>query len=128
MIEWTPELKAALLELTAPGHSKTFVEIATELFGTPTARNACIGMARRLRLPPAPPKAIRVDAPIAAPVARRHNGEPVTIYQLRRHDCRWPEGVNPPYLYCGRRTLEERPYCEEHCARAYGHWNTDATR
>jgi GcrA cell cycle regulator len=131
-IEWTAEKKAALLERSAPGHTQTFIEIAVELFGTPDARNACIGMARRLRLPP---KAARlptkgVDAPIAPPVLQRVNGCGIDIYQLRRDDCRWPLGEareHPPYSYCGHKTLDGMPYCEEHSRRAYSRWPLEVT-
>ena len=116
-------MKAALLKLTEPGHEKTFIEIATELFGTPPARNAGIGMARRLRLPPPPPKPIKlptigIDAPIVPEPPPRINGS-LTIYQLRRDDCRWPSGINPPYSYCGHPAVDGLPYCQPHCDRAY---------
>jgi GcrA cell cycle regulator len=49
-------------------------------------------------------------------------GSPVTIEELRAHHCRWPLGpvdAKPPFLYCGARALAAKPYCDEHCARAF---------
>jgi hypothetical protein len=50
------------------------------------------------------------------------DGAPVTIEELRIHHCRWPLGAvhaKPPFLYCGERALAGKPYCDEHCARAF---------
>ena len=50
------------------------------------------------------------------------NGAAVTIEELRTHHCRWPLGAvhaKPPFLYCGERALAGKPYCDEHCARAF---------
>ena len=50
------------------------------------------------------------------------NGAAVTIEELRICHCRWPLGAvhaKPPFLYCGERALAGKPYCDEHCARAF---------
>ena len=50
------------------------------------------------------------------------NGAAVTIEELRIYHCRWPLGAvhaKPPFLYCGERALAGKPYCDEHCARAF---------
>jgi len=67
---------------------------------------------------------IRVDAPIAPieePVSPEADG--LTIYQLRNGVCHWPDGGfrgKPPFMYCGRKSLPERPYCEKHTRMAHG--------
>jgi hypothetical protein len=61
----------------------------------------------------------RVEDRSTVPV---ENGAAVTIEELRTHHCRWPLGAlhaKPPFLYCGERALAGKPYCDEHCARAF---------
>ena len=139
--KWTP---AALEMLDTLAHLEgeqqiSYREIAekmTERFGITFTKNACIGMGRRLRMPPRPsplkkkrdgrmlvPKHVRIDAPIEPKEAWRPD-EPqrLTIYQLRQGDCKWPLGdmmTRPPFLYCGQETKDGMSYCPEHCERAY---------
>lgn len=118
--------------------SLTFRQIQREMnamFETDLTRNACIGKARRLRLParditnnPAV-KEMPVIKPFAfAPIAPQlppRSKEPftMTIYQLRfSGDCKWPSGAindRPPFTYCGCRALSGMPYCAEHTRRAH---------
>ena len=65
------------------------------------------------------PLSERVEDHSAVPV---ENGAAVTLEYLRTHYCRWPLGAveaKPPFLYCGERALTGKPYCDEHCARAF---------
>ena len=95
-------------------------------FKTDLTRNACIGKARRLRMPPRDPinnptlkkvpAVTKFFLPIPPELAPRST-EPftITIYQLRAHDCRWPSREQrPPFTYCGRKALTGLPYCVKH--------------
>ncbi len=35
--------------------------------------------------------------------------------------CRWPEGEpgTDTFRFCGRPAVADKPYCDEHCVRAY---------
>jgi hypothetical protein len=107
-----------------------------ERFGGGFTRNCCIGRAGRLRLPPRAvrprpinprkPKAkvinmpVRVDAPIMPREAvRRSNSRHLTILQLDYGVCKFPEGDNPPYLYCGHPTRDGASFCPTHYATCY---------
>jgi GcrA cell cycle regulator len=136
-IFWTREHDDALMTLLGLEENLTFAMIAkrmSEQFGLDFKRNGCIGRAHRLRMPPRPPRdpvthkpmdrmiTVRssIDAPILPIEARRKsNGRDITIYQLGNGDCRWPEGERLSTSYCGQQALDGRPYCAEHCARAY---------
>jgi GcrA cell cycle regulator len=55
-----------------------------------------------------------IDADI--PPAQRRS-----LLDLDRHTCRWPVGDpgNRDFFFCGAPPLVGKPYCAEHCARAY---------
>jgi hypothetical protein len=40
---------------------------------------------------------------------------------LDSQSCRWPVGdpASPDFFFCGAQPLVDKPYCAEHCARAY---------
>ena len=62
------------------------------------------------------------DAPLAPDMPPRHDGQPLTLYQLGSCDCKWPLGeVNdrPPYLFCGQATEIGQSYCPKHYNRAH---------
>jgi len=143
---WTlPGINQRLRELDALTGDKamTMGEIAERLsfeFEVAITRNSVIGRRHRLNLPQRgpspPPKArkrtekpkmthIRVDAPIAPELPIVENTTAgLDILQLRNNSCRWPLGdlmeTRPPYLFCGKRTLFDRPYCRAHYERAVG--------
>lgn len=135
-IEWTNEVQDCFETLLGREENLTFREIAkrlTDQFGIPFTKNACVGRAHRMRLPPRPAHAakpkklkgkmmsIRVDAPILPPEAQRPpNGYDLTIYQLHEGDCRYPsKGDRPPYTYCGHPTESGLSYCPAHCDIVY---------
>lgn len=146
MTSWlTPGLNERLVELYALSGSAELSarEIAQKLnaeFGTQLSRNGIIGRAHRLELPirhgisrPRKPrtqkprtqksrKPVAADAPILPAMAPISRNQPLTIYQLRDGDCRWPLAQvedYPPFMYCGRPAPIGTPYCAEHCARSY---------
>ncbi len=97
------------------------------------SKNAVVGKAHRLELPPRPsPIKARPAQPAiaAAPAAKvkprlvpRTQGSPV---KLVRHNgsgpaCQWPSGHpgQPDFHFCGRPAAHGKPYCAEHAARAY---------
>lgn len=60
--------------------------------------------------PTAPQAPARVDEPGGA-----------TVLTLGRHMCKWPIGdpSSSEFTFCGRRAVDERPYCVEHAQVAY---------
>ena len=124
----------------------SMTEIAEQLnreFKTDFSRNSVIGRCHRINLARRPSvfnvhhakrrqekmipinRRVRVDAPIVPEieVADVTSGA-LTILQLRNGVCRWPLGdpmeTRPPYLYCGKPTAIECPYCKTHFERARG--------
>lgn len=115
------------------GEGKTAAEIAKEL-GEGVTRNAVIGKAHRLKLSsrvsPIQQNAKKIKANNnAAPVAPRKPSKKVPVYlgkqvqmeDLRDRMCRWPNGdpQGDDFSFCGCRTVEGLPYCENHAAIAY---------
>jgi hypothetical protein len=65
-----------------------------------------------LRTLPTPPKS--VDLP------RETIAEPVRLFDLRQHHCRWPvAGVGAAMQFCGADKHGDHPYCVKHSRRAY---------
>jgi hypothetical protein len=97
-------------------------------FDTDLTRNACIGKARRLAMPPRDPvnnPTLKKELPAVVrfltfpilPDLPPRSTEPftLTIDQLRTHDCRWPsDEPRPPFTYCGCKALTGLPYCVKH--------------
>lgn len=137
--KWTPEAKEMLevcLGLEPPISYRETAARMTKHFGVEFTKNSCIGMGRRLRMPPRPspikkkrdgrflvPKHVRVDAPITPKEAwRPEESQALTIYQLGVGDCKWPLGeamAKPPFLFCGQIAADGLPYCAKHCEIAY---------
>lgn len=44
---------------------------------------------------------------------------PVSIEDHREHTCRWPVGLERPFLYCGAVALDGGSYCASHAAVAF---------
>jgi GcrA cell cycle regulator len=107
---WTDERVDRLRKLWSQG--LTASEIARTIGGV--SRNAVIGKAHRLALPPRP-SPIRRDEP--------HSVAPAPA----GHSCMWPLGDprEQGFKFCGRPAAAGRPYCAEHCAVAY-HRKDDA--
>lgn len=130
----------AALTLLCEDQGLTFRQIQGKMnlmFGVRLSRNACIGKAHRLCLPPrtitnnpvnrskAVVKKPFVFTPIQPELPPRSK-EPftLTIYQLRHTDCHWPgKSVNgdmrAPFWFCGCKAVAGLPYCAEHTQRAH---------
>ena len=65
-----------------------------------------------MRTQPTPPKS--VDLP------RETIADPVSLFDLRTHHCRWPAaGDGVTMLFCGGDKYGDHPYCVGHCHIAY---------
>jgi GcrA cell cycle regulator len=53
--------------------------------------------------------------------ARVEEAGGATVLTLGRHMCKWPIGdpSSSEFTFCGRRAVDERPYCVEHAQLAY---------
>jgi GcrA cell cycle regulator len=141
---WTDERVSTLKKLWLEGLSAS--QIAKQLGGV--TRNAVIGKVHRLGLSgratpsqparpafkphriarpavPAPQpirRAAAVPAPPPEPMARRVEAPgSATVLTLGAHMCKWPIGdpSSDGFSFCGLRTGEDRPYCNEHARVAY---------
>jgi len=112
---WPPERIEALRALWKDG--KSFSEIATAL---DTSKNAVIGKAHRLALPPRQPKeraARSRPAPIYPPPtlprpasSPKRIGHPVKFFELQPWMCRFPLGDprSPDFRFCGEPTVHDK--------------------
>lgn len=103
LADWSDDRIGALRRLWRDGLSAT--QIAEMLGGV--TRNAVIGKAHRLGLSSRP-------SPIRRPAS------PGTAVSIPGR-CQWPHGdpKQPGFHYCHAEAVPGRPYCAEHCARAY---------
>lgn len=136
---WSPERDAALTQLWAD-RNLSAAEIGRRLGIT---KNSVVGRSHRLRLParqspvmrkpdtretkrpnpevsrPPPLKELVVQfvPAVTLPLRPTAMPEPKTV----RHPCSWPIGNpgTPGFAFCGAAAKPGRPYCEEHCQRAY---------
>jgi len=109
--EWTPERIAALIALWEEGLTTSVIG---ERLGI--TKNAVVGKVHRLGLPK------RVTSPRApAPVEEKPRGEMIKLDKLSNGMCCWPEGEpgSEDFRFCGAPAVPEKPYCVEHCRRAY---------
>jgi GcrA cell cycle regulator len=141
---WTDERVELLKKLWQDGLSAS--QIAKQLGGV--TRNAVIGKVHRLglsgRATPAAPartvfKAPRAPRPAITSVHAPRRAEPMvaqptsslpavreepgsaTVLTLGAHMCKWPIGDPSAdgFTFCGRRTGQDGPYCNEHARVAY---------
>jgi GcrA cell cycle regulator len=137
-MEWTDEAIAKLRTLWAEGHSTA--EIGRRLN---ISKNAVVGKAHRLNLPPRPspirrhegestprpstPK--RAQGPTLPPLSASM-GSPVPVlravmptpkFSQRATPCCWPIGEpgKPSFHFCNANSVAGKPYCEEHASVAY---------
>ncbi len=123
---WTDERISDLVRLWDAGHSASHIG---KVLGV--TKNAVIGKAHRLKLPARPSPIRRTPGgprlPKPAPVAKRVPKIPVRpVFRATRarHGapaCLWPIGdpSEADFHFCGGETVPGKPYCLEHCARAY---------
>jgi GcrA cell cycle regulator len=126
--DWTVERKALVRRLWERGYTAT--QIANRL-DIAVTRNAVIGLAHRNRWghgmrqedkprKPSPRKHATRPLPRSAPEPRQPvPAEGLTIFDLLDHHCRWPNGEQPPFQYCGHDKVDGSPYCAAHHRKAY---------
>jgi len=132
---WTDERVAELSKLWDTGYSASAIG---KMLGV--SKNAVVGKAHRMRLE-ARPSPIRRDQHVRM---RRRVPMPIRLSKLRsvptpvpaqplptprlavRRDgkgpnCLWPHGDpgEADFHFCGAPAVEGKPYCPQHCARAY---------
>lgn len=107
--EWTAQRTAALIALWDEG-------LTTRVIGgrLGVTKNAVVGKVHRLGLPR------RASSPRPRqPVEPKR--QVVKMEALRPGMCNWPEGEpgTEGFHFCGQPSIQDRPYCASHCARAY---------
>jgi GcrA cell cycle regulator len=137
-MEWTEEVIIKLRSLWSDGLSTA--EIGRRLS---ISKNAVVGKAHRLNLPPrpspirragegAPPRPVaprRAQGPTLPPLSAAI-GAPVPVLRpimqspkqtLRASPCCWPIGEpgRPSFHFCNANSVPGKPYCEPHAAIAY---------
>ena len=110
--EWTPERITALMALWEEGLTTSVIG---ERLGI--TKNAVVGKVHRLGLP----KRGVANRVAAVPSSRKPAGEIIRLDKLSSGMCCWPEGDpgTDAFRFCGAPAVREKPYCEEHCRRAY---------
>lgn len=140
--QWTEPVIAQFMILLDVHPKLAYAEIAWRLnkvCGTTLTKNSCIGYARRhgfeKRQPPRdysgrkPRILSRVPKLRLAPSLRSAPPPPpqpkpkqlgkMSLLDLGATDCRWPEGNDAPFLFCGAPILPGCPYCLPHAQRAF---------
>ncbi len=129
-MSWTDERITELTRLWTAGYSASAIG---RMLGV--SKNAVVGKAHRMRLQgrPSPirrdqraPARRRVPMP-SQPMDRRPAAPvPPPRWTVRRREaggpaCLWPLGDpgEADFHFCGAPAVEGKPYCPEHCARAY---------
>ena len=138
-MEWTEEAIEKLRSLWAEGLSTA--EIGRRLS---ISKNAVVGKAHRLNLPPRPspirrnegetatvrplvPKRVQgatlppLSASMSAPMPTLRAMLPAVKFSQRATPCCWPIGEpgKPSFHFCNASAVTGKPYCEEHAAVAY---------
>ncbi len=138
-MEWTDEAIGKLRALWAEGLSTA--EIGRRLN---ISKNAVVGKAHRLNLPPRPSPIRRLEGaaaavrqvvpkraqgptlpPLSASMASPMPGLRAIIqgpkYSQRATPCCWPIGEpgKPSFHFCNAASATGKPYCEDHAAIAY---------
>lgn len=107
---WTLERVSELRKLWATGASTA--EIGRRLG---VSKNAVVGKAHRSGLAPRPSPIRRL--PASPPPMPR----PVRLAAVGKAVCHWPFGdpQDDDFRFCGAEAEPGKPYCAEHCDRAY---------
>ncbi len=131
MTTWTPERIAAVTRLWNEGLTTAEIGRAIGM-----SKNAVVGKAHRLQLPPRPspirhgksvqrttrapgaPKRAPASVSVLPQVRPRAPAPPIAVGNTA---CKWPIGHpdEPHFHFCGERALLGKPYCLEHYRRAY---------
>ena len=61
------------------------------------------------------------NATISATIPTPHFSIAEAVINLKYDDCRWPLGDTSDinFAFCGNKSVENKSYCEYHCAMAY---------
>ena len=104
--EWTPARVSTLIALWNEG-------LSTSVIGgrIGVTKNAVVGKVHRLKLP-------KRGSPIKQKIKP---AQVISLEALRPGMCCWPEGEpgTDSFNFCGKPVFNDKPYCAEHCARAY---------
>ena len=137
-VKWSSDEDERLKSLHAQTEPKlSFSQIGREM---DRGRNAVIGRAGRLHLPPRevhggrppnpnrPPRVrkprLRLVKPKARPMLPKMPRGVIpptiwkTLFDLEYGDCRFPLG-DRDYVFCAMPAEEGKPYCECHCVKSY---------
>ena len=118
--DWTQERIDLLTKLWAEGLSAA--DIGKQLDIT---KNSVVGKVHRLGLPKrqSPIKRVENDDQPVAPKKKAKAEAPklITLATLKGGMCAWPQGEpgTPEFQFCGKQSVPGKPYCLDHCARAY---------
>ena len=114
---WTEERVAELIRLWETGKSAS--EIG-RILGV--SKNSVVGKAHRLKLK-SRPSPIRRDGSVPKPRSKVVRESLRTVLRRRGKGpgCLWPIGDpgEADFHFCGAEAVAGKPYCSEHCARAY---------
>lgn len=120
---WTPEKKTELAKLWL---KHTAIEISAMPLFEGLSKNAIIGKARRMNLPQkiASPGQCKISKPKPKrkqKITPRPDNLPTVPLENLGKGCKWPYGdpKDRDFGFCGQPVVEEKPYCEEHCQKAY---------
>ncbi len=120
MTTWTPERVAEVTRLWNEG--LTTAEIGKRIG---VSKNAVVGKAHRLGLPPRPSPIKRGKRPRARPPATMPRTaarpRPAPVFAVGNAACKWPIGHpgDPGFRFCGDPALVGKPYCQDHYLKAY---------
>jgi len=105
--EWTPTRISALIGFWTEG--LTASEIGKRLEIT---KNAVVGKVHRLGLPKR-----------TSPIQRKAStiAKVIQMSNLKTGMCCWPDGEpgTDNFHFCGKDAIADKPYCLDHCERAY---------
>ncbi len=116
--EWTPLRVSALIALWQEGLPTS--EIGRRLGIT---KNAVIGKVHRLGL-------TKRQSPIRRVEEKPPPADIISMEKLTTGMCSWPTGEpgTQDFHFCGRPAAPDKPYCADHCARAYVKITRDGRR
>lgn len=111
---WTEEKCKALVRLWAEGASAS--HIGRQLG---CGKNAVLSKRQRLDLPRRPSLILRNGR--SRPTLRMHEERGIPCNKDPVKCCCWPEGEpgKPDFHFCGGDAVPNKPYCADHCERAY---------
>ena len=130
MSTWTPERIATVTRLWNEGLTTAEIGRAIGM-----SKNAVVGKAHRLQLPPRPSPIRQGRSAPSTPRPARRTSATVTVLKqpktrapapvphpvVGNAACKWPIGHpdEPSFHFCGERALVGKPYCLDHYRRAY---------